>query len=199
MQAAADRVGERVWPLPLPTDYRRGIDSSVADIKNVGPREGGALTAGLFLQEFVDGVPWVHLDIAGPAFIGSDDGYLPKGGTGFGVRTLIELARHLRAARSVGRDASAQSRAAQSRRAQVGVAEVGVTKGHDPQGRRRGTGTHASVKSGVAAIGVVVATLALVASALVLIPKPAVARVPPETPSSPCTCATTCSVRRCSR
>jgi leucyl aminopeptidase len=92
VQEAADRVGERVWPLPLPTDYRRGIDSSVADIKNVGPREGGALTAGLFLQEFVDGVPWVHLDIAGPAFIGSDDGYLPKGGTGFGVRTLIELA-----------------------------------------------------------------------------------------------------------
>jgi leucyl aminopeptidase len=92
VQAAADRVGERVWPLPLPTDYRRGIDSSVADIKNVGPREGGALTAGLFLQEFVDGVPWVHLDIAGPAFLGSDDGYLPKGGTGFGVRTLIELA-----------------------------------------------------------------------------------------------------------
>jgi leucyl aminopeptidase len=93
VQAAADRVGERVWPLPLPTDYRRGIDSSVADIKNVGPREGGALTAGLFLQEFVDGVPWVHLDIAGPAFLGSEDGYQPKGGTGFGVRTLIELAR----------------------------------------------------------------------------------------------------------
>ena len=54
---------------------------------------GGALTAGLFLQEFVDGVPWVHLDIAGPARAGADDGYLAKGGTGFGVRTLIELAR----------------------------------------------------------------------------------------------------------
>jgi len=89
---AADRVGERVWPLPLPTDYRRGIDSSVADIKNVGPREGGALTAGLFLQEFVGDVPWVHLDIAGPAFLGGDDGYMTKGGTGFGVRTLLELA-----------------------------------------------------------------------------------------------------------
>ena len=92
VQAAADRTGERVWPLPLPTDYRRGIDSSVADMKNVGPREGGALTAGLFLQEFVDGVPWVHLDIAGPAFLSGDDGYHPKGGTGFGVRTLLELA-----------------------------------------------------------------------------------------------------------
>ena len=82
-----------MWPLPLPRDYRKGIDSSVADIKNTGPREGGTLTAGLFLQEFVDGVPWAHLDIAGPAFLGSDDGYLAKGGTGFGVRTLVELAR----------------------------------------------------------------------------------------------------------
>jgi leucyl aminopeptidase len=94
VRAAADRVGERVWPLPLPTDYRRGIDSSVADMKNVGPREGGALTAGIFLQEFVDGVPWAHLDIAGPAFLSGEDGYLPKGGTGFGVRTLLELAEN---------------------------------------------------------------------------------------------------------
>jgi leucyl aminopeptidase len=94
---AADRAGERVWPLPLPTDYRRGIDSSVADIKNVGPREGGALTAGLFLQEFVDDVPWVHLDIAGPAFLNGDDGHITKGGTGFGVRTLLELANTFRA------------------------------------------------------------------------------------------------------
>ena len=90
---AADRVGERVWALPLPADYRRGIDSPIADMKNVGPREGGALTAGLFLEEFVaDDTPWVHLDIAGPAFLGADDGYLTKGGTGFGVRTLVELA-----------------------------------------------------------------------------------------------------------
>jgi leucyl aminopeptidase len=93
VRAAADRVGERVWPLPLPADYRSGIDSSVADIKNTGPREGGTLTAGLFLEEFVGEVPWVHLDIAGPAFLSSDDGYITKGGTGFGVRTLLELAR----------------------------------------------------------------------------------------------------------
>ena len=92
VRGAADRVGERVWPLPLPSDYRQGIESPIADIKNVGPREGGALTAGLFLQEFVDNVPWVHLDIAGPAFLGAEDGYMPKGGTGFGVRTLLELA-----------------------------------------------------------------------------------------------------------
>ena len=92
VRGAADRVGERVWPLPLPADYRKGIESPIADIKNVGPREGGAITAGLFLQEFVDNVPWVHLDIAGPAFLSGEDGYLPKGGTGFGVRTLLELA-----------------------------------------------------------------------------------------------------------
>ena len=62
-------------------------------MKNIGGSYGGALTAGLFLQEFVDGAPWVHLDIAGPACRGADDGYLTKGGTGFGVRTLVELAR----------------------------------------------------------------------------------------------------------
>jgi leucyl aminopeptidase len=80
-----------VWPLPLPKDYRKKIDSDVADIKNTGGRYGGALTAGLFLEEFVDGVPWAHLDIAGPARSEEDDGYTPKGGSGFGVRTLVEM------------------------------------------------------------------------------------------------------------
>jgi leucyl aminopeptidase len=92
VRAAADRAGESVWPLPLPREYRKLLDSEVADVKNVsGGGYGGALTAGLFLQEFVDGAPWVHLDIAGPARAGSDDGYVVKGGTGFGVRTLVEL------------------------------------------------------------------------------------------------------------
>ena len=89
--AAAERAGEAVWHLPLPTEYRKDIDSDVADIKNTGSgRYGGALTAGLFLQEFVGDTPWVHLDIAGPARADSDDGYVAKGGTGFGVRTLVE-------------------------------------------------------------------------------------------------------------
>ena len=93
VQAAADRAGEPVWPLPLPADYRKLLDSDVADIKNVsGGRDGGALTAGLFLQEFVDGVPWAHLDIAGPAFLGEAGPLHPKGATGFAVRTLVELA-----------------------------------------------------------------------------------------------------------
>lgn len=92
VRAAADRVGEPVWPLPLPRDYRKLIDSEIADLRNISTGQyGGALTAGLFLEEFVGGRPWVHLDIAGPARASNDDGYLAKGGTGFGVRTLVEL------------------------------------------------------------------------------------------------------------
>ena len=94
VSAAADRVGERMWKLPLPADYKKQLESNVADLKNIGGAYGGSLTAGLFLQEFVDGtIPWVHLDIAGPAFLDAEDGEHPKGGTGFGVRTLVELAR----------------------------------------------------------------------------------------------------------
>ncbi|MGH9033270.1 MAG: leucyl aminopeptidase family protein, partial [Acidimicrobiia bacterium] len=93
VRAAADRAGEPVWPLPLPGEYRKLLESEVADLRNIGTGNyGGALTAGLFLQEFVDGVPWAHLDIAGPARAGGDDGYIAKGGTGFGVRTIVELA-----------------------------------------------------------------------------------------------------------
>ena len=91
VQAAGERSGEPLWPLPLPKDYRKLLDSEIADMKNVGGPYGGALTAGLFLQEFVDGAPLAHLDIAGPARAEGDDGYLARGGTGFGVRTLIEL------------------------------------------------------------------------------------------------------------
>ena len=90
---AATEAGERVWHLPLPADYRAALDSPVADLKNIGAgRFGGALTAGLFLQEFVaEGIPWVHLDIAGPSFLAEPDGEYPRGGTGFGVRTLLHL------------------------------------------------------------------------------------------------------------
>jgi leucyl aminopeptidase len=93
VKAAADTAGEDVWPLPLPDHLRKGLDSDVADLRNVASsRYGGALTAGVFLREFVaEGIPWVHLDIAGPAFLDNDDGELPKGGTGFGVRLLAQL------------------------------------------------------------------------------------------------------------
>jgi len=86
--------GERVWHLPLPGDYTKQVESSVADMKNIGKPQGGALTAGLILKEFVaEGIPWAHLDIAGPSWSESDDAEITKGGTGFGVRLLIELAR----------------------------------------------------------------------------------------------------------
>jgi leucyl aminopeptidase len=92
VRAAAERAGESVWPLPLPEQYRTLIDSDVADVKNItSGRSGGALTAGLFLREFVGDRPWAHLDIAGPARSDEDDGYMQKGGTGWGVRTLVEL------------------------------------------------------------------------------------------------------------
>jgi leucyl aminopeptidase len=92
---AAGRAGEAMWPMPLPEDLRKGLDSPVADIANVPPdRAGGMLVAGLFLREFVpSGVRWVHMDIAGPAYNdGGPYGYTAKGGTGAAVRTLVQLA-----------------------------------------------------------------------------------------------------------
>jgi leucyl aminopeptidase len=93
---AATRAGEAMWPMPLPEELRKGLDSKVADLANVAAeRDGGMLVAGLFLREFVpDGVRWAHLDIAGPAFHeGEPYGYTPKGGTGAAVRTLVQIAR----------------------------------------------------------------------------------------------------------
>ncbi|KNX36920.1 leucyl aminopeptidase [Luteipulveratus halotolerans] len=94
----AGRVGEDSWSLPLREELRKAMDSDVADLKHTGQKEGGAITAALFLREFVgngkDGkqLPWVHVDIAGPAFNESGPhGYTPKGATGFGVRTLVGL------------------------------------------------------------------------------------------------------------
>lgn len=89
---AAGAAGEKFWPMPLPEELRASMKTSVADIANMGERFGGMLVAGLFLQEFTDGRPWAHLDIAGPAF--NEAGprhYVPKGGTGVGVRTLLHL------------------------------------------------------------------------------------------------------------
>lgn len=91
VRAAAARAGEPLWHLPLPEEYREQLDSPIADMKNVGSRFGGALTAGLFLKEFVGEVPWAHLDIAGPAFLDEATDLGPKGATGYGVRTLLEL------------------------------------------------------------------------------------------------------------
>ena len=84
-----DESGETLWPMPLVKEYKDEIKSSVADIKNIGGGYGGAIAAALFLEEFVKDIPWAHLDIAGPAFSERDLPYIPKGGTGFGVRTLV--------------------------------------------------------------------------------------------------------------
>ena len=84
-------AGEKLWQLPLVKEYKELIRSSVADMKNIGGAHGGAITAALILQEFVGATPWAHLDIAGPAFAESDNALCPKGGTGFGVRTLLKF------------------------------------------------------------------------------------------------------------
>jgi leucyl aminopeptidase len=89
LSKAAALSGERVWRLPLAPEYRDRIKSTIADIKNIGGSEAGAITAALFLGEFVEKTDWAHLDIAGTAFSTSDKLATPKGGTGFGVRTLI--------------------------------------------------------------------------------------------------------------
>lgn len=91
VKAAARRTDEQVWELPLIAAYRRELESEIADLKNVGGENAGAITAGLFLQEFVDGIPWAHLDIAGTARVDSDQTWRPKGPTGFGARLLVEL------------------------------------------------------------------------------------------------------------
>jgi leucyl aminopeptidase len=95
---AAGRAGEAMWPMPLPDELRKGLESSVADLANVAPdRNGGMLVAGLFLREFVPlGVSWAHLDIAGPAYNdGPPHGYTPKGGTGAATRTLVQIAQDM--------------------------------------------------------------------------------------------------------
>ncbi|GAA3709632.1 leucyl aminopeptidase [Microlunatus aurantiacus] len=95
---AAEAAGEDVWQLPIPKHIRPKLDSKVADIRSTsGERSGGALVAAAFLREFVgEGVAWAHVDIAGPAWTdGGGSGYVSPGGTGFGVRTLVALARSL--------------------------------------------------------------------------------------------------------
>ncbi len=92
--AAAGATYERLWPLPLYDDYRRSINSEVADMKNSGGRFGGVGTSAIFLREFTS-YPWAHLDIAGVPLAEKAGDYVPVGGTGFGVRLLVEYLRQL--------------------------------------------------------------------------------------------------------
>jgi len=99
-QALVDQLIERsaatdepLWQLPLDSKrYRKLLDSVVADMKNIGGPYGGSITASIFLSEFVDDIPWAHIDMAGPMMVGADDGIYAKGATGFGTRLLIDLA-----------------------------------------------------------------------------------------------------------
>jgi leucyl aminopeptidase len=90
---AGRRAGEEMWRLPLPPRLAEQLKSEVADFKNTGERWGGALTAGLFLQEFVRGTPWVHVDIAGPSSTSKEYGHVAKGGTGFAAASILEFLR----------------------------------------------------------------------------------------------------------
>jgi leucyl aminopeptidase len=93
VEEAGQRSGERVWELPLWTEYTEAVRSDVADVKNVGDGKAGTITAAAFLREFAgEEIPWVHLDIAGVAWADADCGHLRKGATAFGVRLLVDLA-----------------------------------------------------------------------------------------------------------
>ncbi|MCH6567862.1 MAG: leucyl aminopeptidase, partial [Nitrospinae bacterium] len=88
---AGEACGERAWPLPLWPEYHEQIKSDVADVKNIGGRGGGAITAAALLAKFAEGYPWAHLDIAGTAWVTTELPYTPKGATGYGVRLLVEF------------------------------------------------------------------------------------------------------------
>ena len=93
--AASDAAGEKYWPMPLDEEYAELLDSPIADLQNIGPRWGGAITAAKFLQAFADPTPWIHLDIAGTGWLESNKPDMPKGPTGVGVRTMAEIAMRL--------------------------------------------------------------------------------------------------------
>jgi leucyl aminopeptidase len=92
VKAASAASDEPVWEFPLAHRYRKQLNSTVADIKNLGGANAGSITAGLFLEEFVDSKPWAHIDIAGVADNETDASWRPPGCTGFGARLLAELA-----------------------------------------------------------------------------------------------------------
>ncbi|QUW03105.1 leucyl aminopeptidase [Chloracidobacterium validum] len=97
---AASAAGEKVWQLPLDEEYGELMKSDIADIKNLGNRYAGSITAAWFLREFVEDTPWVHLDIAGVAWLDGDKADLAKGPTGFGVRTIVQLAEQMAVGKS---------------------------------------------------------------------------------------------------
>jgi leucyl aminopeptidase len=92
VREVAEHAGDRCWPMPLFDEYKDQLRSEIADMLNTGGRLGGSITAALFLKEFTGGLPWIHLDIAGTAWAEDSKPFMPKGPTGVGLRTLVELA-----------------------------------------------------------------------------------------------------------
>jgi len=97
LRQAAERSGDKLWPLPLYDEYAEQIKSDVADVKNVGGRPAGAITGAMFLKSFAGAYPWAHLDIAGTVWSEDTKGYRVKGATGFGVRLLVDWLREVAA------------------------------------------------------------------------------------------------------
>jgi leucyl aminopeptidase len=90
---ANQQAGERMWRLPLDDDYKENIKSSIADIVNAGPRHGGAINAAMFLKEFAEDTPWIHLDIAGTAWMEENKPWIAKGPSGVALRSLVEFVK----------------------------------------------------------------------------------------------------------
>ena len=91
INVSSGKTGEKVWQLPLWEEYGELLKSDIADLKNVGGRPAGTITAGYFLKEFVEDIPWVHIDIAGTAWTNKDKPYVPKGASGVCVRLLLNM------------------------------------------------------------------------------------------------------------
>jgi len=94
LMAAAKAEGEKMWQMPIDEEYKEALKSDFADLHNIGGRPGGSVTAAMFLKDFVNDFPWVHLDIAGTAWLEESKPYLAKGATGVGVRTFVRLAQN---------------------------------------------------------------------------------------------------------
>jgi len=90
---ALSKAGEKMWRLPLDEEYKESIRSNIADIMNTGGRYGGAVTAAMFLKEFAEETPWIHLDIAGTAWMEDNKAWIAKGPSGIAVRSLVEFVR----------------------------------------------------------------------------------------------------------
>jgi leucyl aminopeptidase len=96
IKKSADITYERVWEMPLFEEYKEYLKSDIADIKNYGGKNGSLVTSAYFLHEFAERVPWVHLDIAGVAWIEKGRPYMPKGASGIGVRLVVNLIKELK-------------------------------------------------------------------------------------------------------